>query len=328
MAYQIQLKPSNHQFSAEARSSVLEAGLGEGLNLDHGCANGSCGECKARLIQGDIAQSGHFDYRFTDAEKAQGYFLMCCHRPLSDLVVEAHESDQAADIPEQHITAKVSKVEYLQKDVVQLSVRTPRSRGLHFLAGQGVSLHFDGMRDKHLPIASCPCDSNLLRFHLRRRENDPFSEFIFERLKKNREVVLTGPIGNFTLQEASERPIIFVAWETGFAPIASLIDHAIQKDPERTIHLYWLSAIRHGHYLANYCRAWCDALDNFRYRAIYLQSIGDLSYTKALVEIINSYHDLQQWDLYITAPVAEQYKVSAYLRDINMLDGQTKIAYL
>ena len=43
--------------------------------------------------------------------------------------------------------------------------------------------------------------------------------------------------------------------------MASLIDHAIQQDPEREIHLYWLSAIPGGHYLSNHCRAWRDVLD-------------------------------------------------------------------
>ena len=36
-----------------------------------------------------------------------------------------------------------SRLELLQDTVMQLTVRTPRSAGLHFLAGQGVELAFD-----------------------------------------------------------------------------------------------------------------------------------------------------------------------------------------
>lgn len=328
MSHKIKIKPSGHHFSVEARACVLKAGLREGVNLDHNCANGGCGECKARLISGELEQIRHHDFRLSDEEKAKCYFLMCCHRPASDLVIEAHESDKAEDIPEQHITAKVSKIEQLQDDVLQLNVRTPRSKGLHFLAGQGVSLNFDGMKPKVLPIASCPCDGIQLRFHVRRRTHDPFSELLFDRIKKGREVVISGPIGDFTLNEESGRPLILVAWETGFAPISSLIDHIIQKDEEREIHLYWLSEIEHGHYLSNYCRAWCDALDNFHYHSIDLQPSGDDTFDSIFRYIATQHQPLMDWDIYLTLPAAKQYRACNLLCDAGMPADQMNVALL
>ncbi len=328
MSFKIRLRPSGHEFCAEPQNSVLEAGLLEGINLDHNCANGTCGECRARLVEGEIEQLRPHDYRLNGIERADGWFLMCCQRPASDMVIETHESDQPSDIPEQHIIAKVGKIERLQDDVMQFSIRTPRSRGLRFLAGQGVTLHFDGMRPKHLPIASCPCDSLQLRFHVRRRLDDPFSELVFERLKKGREVVLSGPIGDFTLDEESRRPLVFVAWESGFSPVASLIDHVIQKDPERQIHLYWLSAIPRGHYLSNYCRAWCDALDNFYYHSIDLQPWGSESYEAVFQRIVRQHHPVSDWDMYLALPSAEQYRACNLLCEAGMPPTQMKVALL
>lgn len=326
MTFKVDIKNSGHQFSVEAKASILRAGLREGLNLDHNCANGSCGLCKARLVDGELEAIRQPDYRFTEQEKSDNWFLMCCNRAASDLVIETHESDQADDIPEQHVAAKIGKIEQLQDDVIQFSVRTPRSKGLHFLAGQGVSLSIDGMRPKHLPIASCPCDGIQLRFHLRRRDGDPFSDLVFNRLKKGREVVLTGPVGDFTLDEESERPLILVAWESGFAPIASLIDHAIQKSPERTIHLYWLSAIPRGHYLSNYCRAWADALDDFHYHSIDLHPAGDHTFDGIFSQIVSQHQPLSDWELYMTLPSAEQYRVCSLLCEAGMPTEQMKIA--
>lgn len=328
MTHHIKLLPSGHQFSVESRASLLHAGLREGLNLDHSCANGSCGECKARLIEGELETIRHHDFRLSEAEKAEGQFLMCCHRAASDLVIEAHESGSGAEIPEQHITAKVSKVEMLQDDVVQLNVRTPRSKGLHFLAGQSVSLHFDGMKPRHLPVASCPCDAIQLRFHVRRRTGDSFSELVFERLKKGREVVLQGPVGDFTLNEDSQRPLILVAWESGFAPISSLIDHVIGKDPDREIHLYWLSSIPRGHYLSNYCRAWVDALDNFHYHSIDLEPAGSESFSSVFQAIAARHQPLPEWDMYLTLPASEQYGACNLLCEAGMPADQMKVALM
>lgn len=326
MTWRINLQPSNHHFHAEAKSTILEAGLREGLNLNHGCANGSCGDCRARLITGKLVQSGHHDFVLSASEKAQNYFLMCRHQAASDLVIEASEPNHPGEIPEQHITAKIGKMEPLQKDVMQLTVRTPRSKGLHFLAGQSVTLHFDGMRPKHLPIANCPCDNTLLRFHVRRHDGDAFSDLVFDRLKKGRELVLSGPFGDFTLDEASERPLLMLAWETGFAPIASLIDHAIDKDPEREIHLYWLSQIPEGHYLLNYCDAWQDALDHFQYQAIKLTPGEAEDLPRILMPIIKQHQPLISKDMYLALPAAAQYTVCKLLCDAGMPTAQTHLA--
>ena len=302
MSYKIIVRPSGHTFEAEPSETLLQAGLRAGLNLDHGCANGSCGDCRARLLSGVIEPLSHADFRFSELEKQQGWFISCSSRAVSDVEIEAHESGSAAEIPDQTIRAKVSRVEQLQENVVQLSVRAPRSGGLRFLAGQGVSLAFDGLRPKTLPIASCPCDSLQLRFHIRRRADDPFSEFVFSHLRKGREVELQGPCGDFTLDEESIRPLVFIAWESGFAPVSSLIDHAIQKDENRSIDLYWLSGIPRGHYLSNYCRAWRDVLDDFRYHSIDLEPAGDEHLEHVVERIVRVHTSLLDSDFYLALP--------------------------
>ena len=165
-----------------------------------------------------------------------------------------------------------------------------------------MTLSFKGMRLKTLPIASCPCDSMQLRFHVRRRDDDPFSEFVFGDLRKGREVMLHGPSGNFTLDEESTRPLVFVAWESGFAPVSSLIDHAIQKDENRSIDLYWLSAIPRGHYMSNYCRAWRDVLDDFRYHSIDLEPAGDERLERVVERVIRVHGSLMENDYYLAIP--------------------------
>ncbi len=302
MSYTITVEPSGNRFEAEPSETLLKAGQRAGLNLGHNCANGSCGECRARLLSGVIEPFAHFDFHFSELEKQRGWFLLCSCRAASDLVVEAQELDSAAEIPEQQVCAKVSRIERLQDEILQLTVRTPRSGGLHFLAGQSVALAFDDMQPKILPIASCPCDSIQLRFHLRRCAGDPFSEFVFDRLRKGSEVQLRGPCGDFTLDEASNRPLVFIAWESGFAPVSSLIDHAIQKDVDRSIDFYWLSAIPRGHYLSNYCRAWRDVLDDFRYHSIDLVPAGKERLDHVVERILRVHTLLADHDYYLALP--------------------------
>ncbi|MCB1801457.1 MAG: 2Fe-2S iron-sulfur cluster binding domain-containing protein [Gammaproteobacteria bacterium] len=325
MTYKITVRPSAHQFDSEPSENLLESGLRAGLNLGHSCANGSCGECRARLIRGRIEPSQHCDYCFSEAERQLGSFLMCSNRAASDLVIEAHEPGSAAEIMAQTVKAKVSRVEQLQDDVVQLTLRTPRSGGLQFLAGQSVAVTFDGLEPRVLPIASCPCDAIQLRFHLRRQVDDPFAELVFSGLRKGTEVLLEGPCGDFTLDEESDRPLVFVAWESGFAAVSSLIDHALQKDENRSMDLYWLSAIPRGHYLSNYCRAWRDVLDDFRYHSIDLEPAGEEQFADVFERVIRVHALLADCDYYLALPQAETGVARAILDANDVSASQVRI---
>jgi CDP-4-dehydro-6-deoxyglucose reductase len=328
MSHRVRVRPSGHQFHAEPSETLLQAGLRAGLNLDHGCANGSCGECRARLLEGQVAPHRHADYRFSAREKAEGWLLLCSCRALGDLVVETHESGSAAEIPLQRVRARVSRIERLQDDVIQLTLRTPRSQGLHFLAGQGVRLGLDELAPATLAIASCPCDSVQLRFHLRRRPGDPFSERVFSALRKNMEVQLEGPVGDFTLDEESTRPLVFVAWESGFAAVSSLIDHAIQKDVNRSIDLYWLSAIPRGHYLSNYCRAWRDVLDDFRYHSIDLEPAGDERIEDVVQRLVRVHSVLGDHDYYLALPKPGLAAAQGFLDSAGIPSERRRVAVL
>ena len=101
MMAQVTVRPSGHQFVVEGHANLLQSGLYAGLKLNYGCANGSCGMCKVRVISGDVVKTQHFDYPLSEAEKAQGYTLMCCHTAAS----RAHAGDAGSRGPAGHSRA-------------------------------------------------------------------------------------------------------------------------------------------------------------------------------------------------------------------------------
>jgi CDP-4-dehydro-6-deoxyglucose reductase len=77
-------------------------------------------------------------------------------------------------------------------------------------------------------------------------------------------VTVWGPGGDFVLVE-DPHPLVFAACDTGFAPVKSLIEHALSLDIAPSISLFWLATRPDGHFMANQCRAWSEALDPFEY---------------------------------------------------------------
>jgi CDP-4-dehydro-6-deoxyglucose reductase len=119
-----------------------------------------------------------------------------------------------------------------------------------------------------------------------------------------------------------------VAWESGFAPIESIIDHAIQLDADRPMHLYWLSAIPRGRYLSNYCRAWVDALDHFHYHPIDLAPVGRDSFASVFRRIAARHAPLAGWDLYLALPETAGQLYRELFRAQGLSDGQLRVTVL
>ena len=281
MSCTVEFHPSGHRFEAESGETVLEAALRAGRSPAFGCANGSCGECRARIVAGEVERVRFHDYVIADAEKRAGYALLCSVAPRGDLVVESSEASGVGDVPWQRVRAKVARVEPASDDHVVVHFKVLRARVLRYLAGQRAAVRFErsersgGGPARESWLASCPCDAVNLRIHVRRDPGDPFAAHVFGALRRGAKAVVEGPSGRFVLDDASERALLFLAWDTGFAPVESLIEHAVNLELDTPISLVRVVRGRGVPYRHNYCRAWEDALDDFRYRVVEAPDAGE-----------------------------------------------------
>ncbi len=281
----VTIRPSRRSFDTEGNETLLESALRAGLALDYGCSNGNCGLCKAKVLHGDTETVRHFDYTIPAAEKSAGFVLMCSTAARTNIELEADEAGSSDDIPWQSIETKVKKVEPVTDSITLLNLQTPRTNRLRFLAGQNAFLTLTDATTMELPIASCPCDDRNLQFHLKRRN----AEVNFACISKGDVVRVEGPNGNFLLNETSKRPLVFLAYGTGIAPIKSLIEHALSLNNDRRISLYWLACDQTGHYLNNLMRAWDDAFENFHFHTV----ISEIPNFDSIKEILPNNSDYQ-----------------------------------
>jgi CDP-4-dehydro-6-deoxyglucose reductase len=298
MSAHVQLLPSGHEFFVDGNDTILEAALRAGLPVNYGCTGGNCGLCKARVVSGEVRKVRNHDYALTDAEKNAGYVLLCSNTAVSDAVVEAIEAGGVQDIPAQHIGARVKGTAMLGDDILLLQLQTPRTQRLRFFAGQAVVLRTADGTAAELPIASCPCDDRNLEFHVRRRDDDPFARAVADGLRVSDTVTVDGPSGNFVLNDDLPRPVLFIAIDTGFAPVKSLIEHAMALDTAESLSLVWLALSPEGHYLNNLCRAWADALDNFR----YTPAVGRPDDPGVWSRLLAGLGELKRYDVYLAGP--------------------------
>jgi CDP-4-dehydro-6-deoxyglucose reductase len=256
MAFQISLSPSGHQYHADATTTLLEAALAAGFTLPYGCRNGACGSCKGKVLAGEIDHGKAQQNVLTIDERANGMALFCCATPRSDLVLECREVGNANDIPVRILPCRVQKIERVAEDVIILSLKLPTNERLQFLPGQYIEFLLKDGKRRAFSIANAPHSDDFVTVHIRRVDGGAFTAHVFETMKEKEILRFNGPLGSFYLREESNKPIIFVAGGTGFAPIKSIIEHALHHGEKRQMHFYWGAQNRAGLYLPELPASW------------------------------------------------------------------------
>lgn len=269
----VTLQPSGQQFQVEDGEAVLAAALRQGFILPYGCKNGACGSCKGKILSGTVDYGVYQPKALTDDEKALGKALFCQAKPLTDLVLEARTVGAAKDIQVKKLPCRVQKMERLTDDVMALHLKLPANEKLVFLAGQYIEfLLKDGGR-RSFSMANPPHDAELIQLHVRHVAGGQFTDHVFSKLKERDILRCEGPLGTFFLREDSDKPVVFVASGTGFAPIKAVIEHMFHKDIARPMTLYWGGRRPKDLYMNELATAWAAEHASFTYVPVISEAL-------------------------------------------------------
>ena len=265
MAYQVTIQPSGHQFTVNDDETILEAALREGFALPYGCRNGACGSCKGKVLSGDVDYGAHSANALKDEEKAQGRALFCRATPLTDLTIEAKEIGAAKDIVVKTLPCRVEKLEKRADDVMVMKIKLPANERLQFLAGQFIDFQLKDGKTRSYSLANPPHDDALLELHIRHVPGGLFSGHVFSTMKERDILRLKGPLGSFFIRDDSDKPILFVAGGTGFAPIKGMLEHAFAEHTDRELVLYWGVRSLKDLYMVELPQRWLAERPNFSF---------------------------------------------------------------
>lgn len=325
MPHQITIKPSGHVFFAQPGETVLQAALREGYSLPYGCRNGACGTCKGKIIQGKVDFGSHNDSTLTEIEKQAGMALFCCAVPLSELVIECREIGAIKDIKIKTLPCRVQKLERVASDVMIISLKLPANERLQFLAGQYIDILMKDGKRRSYSLANAPHDDELLQLHVRKYSGGAFAEHVFTRMKEKDILRFEGPLGTFFLREDSDKPIIFVASGTGFAPVKSILEHVFHGrnlHGDRQMVLYWGNRTRADLYMAELAGSWQQEHDNFTFIPVLSEALpaDNWSGRAGLVHqaVLQDFDDLSGYQVYACGTPA---MVEAAHRDFTRLRG-------
>ena len=264
MSHQVTIKPSGHQFTVHEGETVLEAALRENIALPYGCPNGACGACKGKVLAGELDYGAYQPSTLTEEDRNMGLALFCTAQPRSDLTLEAKEIGAAKDIPVKTMPCRIEAMEKLADDVMLLRLKLPSNERLQFLPGQYIDFLLKDGKHRSFSLANTPESDETLELHIRHVPGGAFTEQVFSAMKPKDIMRIKGPLGSFFLRE-SDKPIIFLAGGTGFAPIKSIVSHAFHHGTERQMVLYWGAKSLADLYQPDLPAKWQQEHENFTF---------------------------------------------------------------
>lgn len=270
MSYQVTIQPSGHQFTVEDGETVLAAALRENFALPYGCRNGACGACKGKVLAGEVDYGAHQPTTLTPEDKAKGLALFCTARPRTDLVIEVQEVGAAKDIPIRTLPCRIEKMAKLADDVMALWLKLPSGERMQFLPGQYINFLLKDGKVRSFSLANTPEDDALLELHIRHVPGGHFTDQVFGTMKAKDIMRIKGPLGSFFLRE-SDKPALFLAGGTGFAPIKSILEHAFHRGDARQMVLYWGARTLADLYMPELPGLWQQGHDNFSFVPVLSQ---------------------------------------------------------
>jgi NAD(P)H-flavin reductase/ferredoxin len=299
--------PGARHVAVRGGETLLDAGLRAGLALPYQCRSGGCGECLCTVLNGRVDLGAYQPAALPEGMRELGLALMCCAVPLGDVEIEVQApSLDAGAAPVRRYDATVVAMERLADDVMRLTLALPKGERIEFAAGQYIEVLCDDGRRRAFSFANPPRRDGTIELHVRRIPGGHFTGQVFTTMKVGDKLSFEAPLGRFVLRE-SDRPIVFVAGATGFAPVKSLVEDAFDRGLRRPMRLYWGVRSAKDLYLRDLPERWQREHANFTFVPVLSQpdpSDGWTGRTGLVHEaMLEDFADLAGCEVYVCGSV-------------------------
>lgn len=219
--------------------TILANLLQAGVVFPYNCQSGNCGACKCELVEGDVLELPHSEYALSPEERARNLILACRTQVWGDCSIRKLDAEELVLHPSRVLRCQVLALTDLTHDIKELKLAIEEGGPFVFSAGQHAQLKFaPHVKERNYSMANHP-DDGVLEFQIRRVPNGQATAYVFSRLRVGDEVKVSGPLGGAYLREQHRGPMLAVAGGSGMAPIKSIVEAALRRDPGREIRLYF-----------------------------------------------------------------------------------------
>lgn len=164
-----------------------------------------------------------------------------------------------------------------------------------YQAGQYLQIH-SSESENFYSIANAPNPEQTYELHVRQRSSPVWLQHL--------ELSVSLPYGSCDVAHLiADKPILFVAVGTGFAPIRAMIDQLINQSDPRHIALHWGVAVAADLYDHDSLQRWQEQRPSFQSYA-YVSPVHQLALVS---QVLEHQPDLKNWQIVMAGPFDLMY---------------------
>ncbi len=220
----------------------------------------TCGTCKFRLIDYTEPPKPTEIPFLSKEEIAEGIRLSCQTKVTQDLSIEI----PPALLNVKPFWSKVVEIEDLTHDIKR--IKFEMTEEFPFKPGQYLQIEVPGIETtRAYSIASDSKDLYHPEVIIRLVPGGVATKFVHKAMEVGDKIKITGPFGDFFLQEHSTRPIIMIAGGSGMAPIRSIIYKLMDQGFPRKATYFFGARTKKDLYYTEYFLDITKKFPNFKY---------------------------------------------------------------
>lgn len=229
MRIRINARNRGFQYEAAPGETVLYAGLAAGVELPYECATGTCGTCKAKLIEGSVRDAWPEAPGRKFVKSAQGECLLCQCVAEGDVTLEVAKFVQSTEpgaCPVAAGAGVLRRPKLLTHDVMAFDVEFEQARD--FEAGQFMVLAAPGVPGyRAYSMVNYERAPRRLAFVAKKKPGGGFSEWLFGEASDGAALRVFGPLGKATFRPGITNNLACIAGGSGIAGMMSILERAV-----------------------------------------------------------------------------------------------------
>jgi len=235
------MQPSGKEIDCPSGETVLSVLEKQGYALPNNCRAGACGECKIKVLSGEFDQGFIMDMALSQADRDEGYGLMCMAKPVSDVLeIEFGTEDAQPKLfpPVENSWHIVTDKVHRTDKILDLKL-APLGNPIKFWPGQYAMLGDEATDHPLRPysIANAPKSNGELSFIITNEKGGKTSPWIHKDVNIGDHIKINAPYGTFLGDPNVDTPILCLASGSGLSAILSLLNAYLSRGHKNPVTL-------------------------------------------------------------------------------------------
>lgn len=241
VTHTVRFEPVGLEMEIIEGETVLDAAFRQGIALPHGCKEGQCGSCKAKIHDGDFELLKYSTFALPDYESEDGSVLLCRTHVYGDVTVDLLNFDEellSRAIVVKEFEGHLTRIDHLTHDIRLLEIEVDAP--VRFWAGQYVDLGIVGRGIvRAYSMASAPGAGNRLQFIVKKYPSGAFSALLDGELKAGDAMTAKGPYGTCFRRENRTGAMILIGGGSGMSPLWSILNDHAGSGEQRPVRFFY-----------------------------------------------------------------------------------------